>query len=121
MSEIDVDAWKAMQTGLGSRVYTRRKVLDYDQLALARMVGYKNANVISDIEKGKYNPTMKKLFALASALQTSVGYLLTGQHTALDLAMLKALLAAELTQMASCQADMSRHVQSTLSLIETCA
>lgn len=121
MLDTDVDAWKEMQAGLGQRVYERRMVLGYDQLALARMAGYKNANVISDIEKGKYNPTLKKLFALARALRTSVSYLLTGQHTALDLATLKRLLDTELSEMSSCNAEMSRRLQMTLSLIATCA
>jgi len=48
-----------MQAGLGQRVYELRNAMEYDQLALARMAGYKNANVISDMEKGKYNPTLK--------------------------------------------------------------
>lgn len=121
MPDTDVDAWKQTQTGLGRRVYERRMALGLDQLALARMTGYKNANVISDMENGKYNPTLKKLWALATVLHTSLAYLLTGQHTALDLSTLKALLADELTQMSSCQAEMSRRVQSTLALIETCA
>ena len=120
MLETDVDLWKQMQTGLGQRVYERRMALGYDQLAVARMAGYKNANVISDIEKGKYNPTLKKLFALAKALHTSVAYLLTGQHTALDLATLKTLLDAELSEMSTCNAEISKRLQLTLALLATC-
>jgi transcriptional regulator with XRE-family HTH domain len=121
VSDLDVDAWKQMQTGLGQRVYALRTALGYDQLAVARMAGYKNANVISDMEKGKYNPTLKKLCALARALHTSEAYLLTGQHTALDLATLKRLLDAELAEMSSCHAELSKRLQSTLALIATCA
>lgn len=121
MTDTDVDAWTQIQTGLGERVYELRMALGYDQLAVARMSGYKNANVISDIEKGKYNPTLKKLCALAKALHTSVAYLLTGQHTALDLATLKSLLDAELSEMSSCNAEMSKRLQITLALIATCA
>src|SRR5262245_12317638 len=121
MPDTDLDAWKQMQTGLGQRVYALRKALGYDQLALARMVGFKNANVISDMEKGKYNTTLKKLFALARALHTSEAYLLTGHHTALDLATLKRLLDAELSEMSSCNAELSKRLQSTLTLIATCA
>ena len=71
MVDTDVDAWKEMQAGLGQRVYELRNAMEYDQLALARMAGYKNANVISDMEKGKYNPTLKRLHDLAKALHTS--------------------------------------------------
>jgi transcriptional regulator with XRE-family HTH domain len=119
--DTDVDAWKELQAGLGQRVYELRSALEYDQLALARMAGYKNANVISDMEKGKYNPTLKKLHALAKALHTSEAYLLTGQHTALDLATLKRLLDAELSEMTVHNAEMSKRLQITLALIATCA
>lgn len=121
MSDTAVDVWAQTQTGLGQRVYDLRNVQDLDQLALARMAGYKNANVISDIEKGKYNPTLKRLCALATALHTSPAYLLSGQHTSLDLAALKALLDAELTRMSSCQEETSRRLQTVTALINTCA
>ena len=48
-----------------------RLARDLDQLALARLAGYRNANVICDIEKGKYNPTLHKLCAIAAALDTT--------------------------------------------------
>jgi len=120
VGETDGDAWKALQAGLGHRVYELRNAQGYDQLALARMAGYKNANVISDLEKGKYNPTLKKLHALATALHTSEAYLLTGQHTALDLATLKRLLDAELSAMTVHTAEMSKRLHITLALLAAC-
>jgi DNA-binding XRE family transcriptional regulator len=198
-----------MQAGLGQRVYELRNAMEYDQLALARMAGYKNANVISDMEKGKYNPTLKRLHDLAKALHTSnlisalkdgafhttpnragactqpgyngssthlpcqrsrgasvegalaptnsvpslmypvqgrygcccslaatffpprpegrglskgfgEAYLLTWHHTALDLATLKRLLDAELSEMTVYNAEMSKRLHIILALIARC-
>lgn len=120
MGAPDGNAWKALQAGLGHRVYERRNALGYDQLALARLAGYKNASVISDMEKGHYNPTLKKLHALATALHTSEAYLLTGQHTALDLATLKQVLDAELTEMTLHTAEMDKRLHIALALIASC-
>jgi transcriptional regulator with XRE-family HTH domain len=68
---IDSKVWKRMQRRLGRRVRVLRRARDLDQLALARMAGYKNANVICDIEKGNYNPTLHKLYAIAATLDTT--------------------------------------------------
>lgn len=76
MSDLDGKKWKRMQRRLGRRVRVLRRARDLDQLALARTAGYRNANVISDIEKGKYNPTLHKLWAIAAVLDTTPDALL---------------------------------------------
>ena len=71
VSGLDSKEWKRMQRRLGRRVRVLRRARDLDQFALARMAGYKNANVICDIEKGNYNPTLHKLYAIAATLDTT--------------------------------------------------
>jgi transcriptional regulator with XRE-family HTH domain len=66
----------ALKLRLGVAVRTRRLALDLDQLALARLAGYRHASVICDIEAGRYNPTLDRLCGLAAALQTTVEELL---------------------------------------------
>ena len=71
MSDLDSKEWKRVQRRLGRRVRVLRLARDLDQFALARLAGYRNANVICDIEKGKYNPPLYKLYALAAVLDTT--------------------------------------------------
>ena len=71
MSGLDRKEWHRMQRRLGRRVRVLRRARDLDQFALARLVGYRNANVICEIEKGTYNPPLYKLYALAAVLDTT--------------------------------------------------
>jgi transcriptional regulator with XRE-family HTH domain len=71
VSDLGIKDWRRVQRRLGRRVRVLRLARDLDQFALARLAGYKNANVICDIEKGKYNPTLHKLYAIAAALDTT--------------------------------------------------
>lgn len=71
MLVIDRKEWHRMQRRLGRRVRVLRRARGLDQFALARLVGYRNANVICEIEKGTYNPPLYKLYALAAVLDTT--------------------------------------------------
>lgn len=71
MSQLDEKKWHLMQRRMGRRVRVLRLARGLDQLGLASMAGYRNANVICDIEKGKYNPPLHKLWAIAAVLDTT--------------------------------------------------
>lgn len=77
VSAIDRKELKRVQRRLGRRVRVLRLARGLDQFALARLAGYRNANVICDIEKGKYNPPLDKLYALAATLDTTPDALLS--------------------------------------------
>jgi DNA-binding XRE family transcriptional regulator len=56
---------------LGAEIKRRRQKLDISQLALAANAGV-HVNVVGRTERGKYNPSILTLDAIAAALNTSM-------------------------------------------------
>jgi transcriptional regulator with XRE-family HTH domain len=68
---------KTTLTGLGTEIRRRRQKLGISQAALVAKAGV-HPNVVGRTERGKYNPTVMTLAALAAALNTTLVYLLRG-------------------------------------------
>jgi transcriptional regulator with XRE-family HTH domain len=66
---------KAVLTGIGAEIRRRRRKPGISQGALARKAGV-HCNVVGRIERGKYNPSVMTLDAIAHALNTSIADLL---------------------------------------------
>lgn len=66
---------------LGENIRSRRIALNMSQQALADALGYKTRSSIAKLEKDVTSLTQDKLVTLANTLQTSVNYLLTGEHS----------------------------------------
>jgi transcriptional regulator with XRE-family HTH domain len=58
-------------TGIGVEIRRRRQRLDISQVALAAKAGV-HYNVVGRMERGKYNPTVMSLDAIATALNISL-------------------------------------------------
>jgi transcriptional regulator with XRE-family HTH domain len=67
---------KAVLTGIGAEIRRRRRRKPgISQGALARKAGV-HCNVVGRIERGKYNPSVMTLDAIAYALNTSIADML---------------------------------------------
>ena len=74
MTEQELFKWK-----LGARIKLKRCALGITQSELAVKIGYSDENgktMISKIESGKTEPPISKLASFATALDTSVAYLM---------------------------------------------
>lgn len=64
-------------SGIGTEIKRRRQRLGISQAALASNAGV-HSNVVGRLERGKYNPSVMTLDAIAAALNTSMVDLLRG-------------------------------------------
>ena len=67
----------ALLTGIGTEIRRRRQKMGISQAALATKA-HVHHNVIGRTERGKYNPSLMTLDAIAAALNTSMVDLLRG-------------------------------------------
>lgn len=61
---------------IGKRIRSKREELGITQEELAKMLGYKNKSTIAKIENGTNDITQSKVLEFASALHTTVAYLM---------------------------------------------
>ena len=61
---------------IGQRIKERREALDMSQEELAKMLGYKSKSSINKIELGVNKLTQSKIYAIATALQTTPSYIM---------------------------------------------
>jgi transcriptional regulator with XRE-family HTH domain len=67
----------ALLTGIGAEIRRRRQKQGISQAVLAAKAGVHH-NVVGRTERGKYNPSVMTLDAIAAALNTSMVDLLRG-------------------------------------------
>lgn len=67
---------------IGMRIRVKREALGITQEELARMLGYKNKSTIAKIENGTNDITQSKVLEFATALRTTVAYLMGWDDTA---------------------------------------
>lgn len=68
--------------GIGRRIRTKRKALGLTQKDLAKEIGGRSSQYISQLELDHIAPSLKMLLALSRALGVSTDYLLTGKEIA---------------------------------------
>lgn len=61
---------------IGKRIRSKREELGITQEELAKMLGYKNKSTIAKIENGTNDITQSKVLEFATALHTTVAYLM---------------------------------------------
>lgn len=80
MEQQELFRWK-----FGMRIKLRRTAIGLSQTDLADKLGYKDKTMISKIESGKNEPPLSKVEAFASALETTVAYLMGWEQNEFDL------------------------------------
>jgi transcriptional regulator with XRE-family HTH domain len=71
-----MDEKKQYLIGLGNRIKSRRQELNMSQEELANKCGYKSRSTINKIELGINDVPQSKINAIASALDSTVGYIM---------------------------------------------
>jgi transcriptional regulator with XRE-family HTH domain len=74
--ELLMDEKKQYLIGLGNRIKSRRQELNMSQEELANKCGYKSRSTINKIELGINDVPQSKINAIASALDSTVGYIM---------------------------------------------